>query len=207
MCARRFGPLPGYELVDGPGWGRVVVSPPRNTITPVVDATPLEVVRAALEAVAPRPGETLYDLGCGDGRVLIEAIRGYGCMAVGIEIDPMVADRARRNLETSGVPKRWRVVLGDARNFRYPKADVAFLYQSVELMEALVPKLTGARAVVSYSHDLGSLPAERREVAGGHPIYVWERPVLVAPSVTWPALQVQFPSLMGGSACPVNLAR
>src|SRR6185295_320749 len=65
-----------------------------NRLSPYV-ASPPRVVDRMLDMASIRPGETLYDLGCGDGRVLIAAVEKYKAKAVGVEIDPKVADRAR----------------------------------------------------------------------------------------------------------------
>jgi len=201
MCARMFGPMPGYKLVEGDGWGRVVRMPEPER-QPVVDATPHQVVSAMLGMIHPTSSDVLYDLGCGDGRIMIEAIRTYGCQAVGIEIDPMVADLARKNLEAAGIPRRWRVVLGDARNYRLHKATIATMYLFPETMAQLVPKLTHARAIVSYSHEIPGL-SSLRYTHEDMPYYIWERQD--APELCWPVIQPQFPSLIGNYTCPTNL--
>ncbi len=73
-----------------------------NKLAPYV-ASPAKVVDRMLELANIRPGETVYDLGCGDGRILIEAAQRYKAKAVGIEISPKIAAEARLHIKKAGV--------------------------------------------------------------------------------------------------------
>jgi len=129
---------------------------------------------------APAKNEVLYDLGCGDGRVLIEAVQEFGCKAVGIEIDPRIAEIARENVEKLELTDI-RIVEGDARTFEMAKADVVFIYQLPELVAELTDAmLKSTRMVVSFSHPIPGVPNEEYEVDGEYKFYVWRRPVLAA---------------------------
>src|SRR5579864_6825456 len=83
-----------------------------NRLSPYV-ASPPKVVDRMLELANVKPGETLYDLGCGDGRVLIAAVERYHANAVGVEIDPKVAARARSWIKKAGVESQARVIQDD----------------------------------------------------------------------------------------------
>src|SRR5580704_10967409 len=73
-----------------------------NKLAPYV-ASPAKVVDRMLELANIRPGETVFDLGCGDGRILIEAAQRYKAKAVGIEISPKIAAEARIHIKKAGV--------------------------------------------------------------------------------------------------------
>lgn len=108
--------------------------------------------------------DILYDLGCGDGRVLIAAVRDYGCQAVGIEIDPYRAALARERVARSGVG-RIRIVTGDATRFYLNQATAVFIYQDIELMQQLVPRLRTDR-IVSYLHEIPGKSNRELKVRG-----------------------------------------
>ena len=151
MCARNYGVPEGFMLIDGPGYGTVVQ-------IPVIDSTRSVVVRAMLREANIQPTDLLYDIGCGDGRILIEAVRRYGCQAVGIEIDPLRAELARQNVRASGLG-RIRIVEGDARRYimddRSPRPpDVVLLYLDERLIAELAPRISRLARIVSSSHPI-----------------------------------------------------
>src|SRR5580692_204261 len=73
-----------------------------NKLAPYV-ASPAKVVDRMLELANIRPGETVFDLGCGDGRILIEAAQKYKAKAIGIEISPKIAEEARVKVKKAGL--------------------------------------------------------------------------------------------------------
>src|SRR5271155_5433078 len=83
-----------------------------NKLAPYV-ASPAKVVDRMLELANIRPGETVYDLGCGDGRILIEAVEKYKAKAVGVEISPKVVAQARARIHKEGIEAQARVIEGD----------------------------------------------------------------------------------------------
>jgi len=148
--------------------------------SPEFDPTPQRVVEAMLGVAAPAKGEVLYDLGCGDGRVLTAAVQEFGCKAVGIEIDPRIAEIARENVEKLEL-KGIRIVEGDVRKFKLTEADVIFIYQLPELVAELTDAMVESpRVVVSYNHPLPGVSNEEYEVDGEHKFYVWRRPLSAA---------------------------
>ena len=121
---------------------------------PVVHFSPAPrpVVIKALELLDLRPGELLFDLGCGDGRILIEAARRYRVRAVGVEIRRWLASLARRNALKAGVGDLVQIIRGDFFRISLTRADAIVLYLSTKVNEALKPKLErelkpGARVV------------------------------------------------------------
>jgi precorrin-6B methylase 2 len=129
--------------------------------------TPKDLVHQMLHMTQLRRGETLYDLGAGDGRILIEAARRFGAKSVGIEIDPIRVSRIRERLKTTGVVAE--VIEGDFMEADLSKADVVTIYLSESVNARLAPKLRdelkdGAR-VVSLDYDLPSwLPEQAIDV-------------------------------------------
>jgi SAM-dependent methyltransferase len=116
--------------------------------------TPPESVEALLALATPRRGETLVDLGCGDGRILVAAAQRYGCRAFGYDIDPQRVVEARARIAAAGVGDRVRVEQGDLFSVDLSGADIVTLYLLPQLNAKLIPQLralrSGARIV---SHD------------------------------------------------------
>jgi SAM-dependent methyltransferase len=158
------------------------------------DPSPPHVVDQMLTLAAVHKGDVVYDLGCGDGRIVIAAAR-LGARGVGIDIDPQRIRESRENARAAGV--RDRVTF---RNEDLFEADIAgatvvtlFLWPEVNLK--LRPKLwrdlkPGTR-VVSYYWDMGDWTPEKQIDAGGHWIYLWTIPPKSAQGPTLMALQHQ----------------
>jgi SAM-dependent methyltransferase len=153
-----------------------------NKLAPYV-ASPARVVDLMLELARIKPGETLYDLGCGDGRILISAVEKYKVNAVGVEISPRLAAKATTQIQKAGLQSRARVIQGDLLDVDFGAADVVAIYLSTQLNAELRPHLeqylkTGAR-VVSHDYEVpGWKPAkvQRTEGKEGHLIYLYEMP-------------------------------
>jgi tRNA A58 N-methylase Trm61 len=117
--------------------------------------TPNPVVKKMLELAQVGAGETVYDLGAGDGRVLIHAVREYEATGVGIENNRARVVRAERNLRLCGVEDKAKIVRQDFFRTDLSNADVVTLYLLPDTNRALLPKLLtelkpGARIV---THD------------------------------------------------------
>ena len=143
----------------------------------VVSAEP--VVEAMLDLAGVRAGDVLYDLGCGDGRIVIAAAR-RGARATGIDIDPMPLIFARRNARRSGVDveRRVRFVRGYFSQADLMDATVVTLYLSPEVNQRLLPKLLAELApgsrIVSHKFDMGDAWKPDRSVsADDATIHLW----------------------------------
>jgi len=129
--------------------------------------TPKLIVDAMLQLASLRRGETLYDLGAGDGRIIIEAARQFKAHAVGIEIDPKNISRIRERLATTN--SKAELIEDDFFNVNLAPADVVTIYLSDSANQKLVPKLDselrpGTR-VVSLDYELpGWIPKRVTEV-------------------------------------------
>ena len=143
-----------------------------------------EVVERMLEVAGVRPGETVYDLGCGDGRILIMAARQFRAKAVGIEIsDSLVRSTSDRILKM-GLQNDVEVIHGDLLNVDLNPADVVTLYLTTNLNESLRPNLErylkpGAR-VVSHEFRVPGWKPNRVEKTDSpshpHVIYLYIMP-------------------------------
>lgn len=142
------------------------------------------IVSVMLELAEVGPGDTLYDLGSGDGRIVIGAAK-RGAQAIGVEIDPELVERARRDAREAGVSDRTRFVQQDLFAADFRDATVVTLYLLPEVNLALRPRLLaelepGTR-IVSHSHDMGDWPPDAtREVADEngrlHRVHLWTVP-------------------------------
>jgi len=115
-------------------------------------------IHKALELAELKPGEVLYDLGSGDGRVLVAAARDFGTRAVGVELSPLLSALAWIKVQSAGVGRRVRLICGSYYNTDLGNADVVYIYLTSGNANCLSKKLAaelkpGAR-VVSISADL-----------------------------------------------------
>ena len=145
------------------------------------EATPKEVVDSMLRLAKVGPDDVIYDLGCGDGRIVIEAARSRGARGVCIDIDPQRTALARDNARRAGMSDRIVFRTQDVLDTPLGEASVVAIFLSAALNQALRPKLMrelppGGR-VVSHWHDMGDWKPDRIEFvrAAGHtrPIYLW----------------------------------
>jgi SAM-dependent methyltransferase len=143
------------------------------------EPTSPEVVRAMLELAAVGPGDVVYDLGCGDGRVVIEAAR-RGARGVGVDIDPERIREAEANARAAGVEDRveWRVEDLFQTDVRPATAVMLYLWPQVNLRlrPRLLEQLRPGARVVSHSHRMGEWRPDRTIDVGGHLVHLWTIP-------------------------------
>ena len=142
--------------------------------------TPPEVVSAMLKLAGVRKDDLVYDLGCGDGRIVIAAARDFGARAVGVDINPARIREAQQNARRAGVRDRIEFRQQDLFDTDISRATVVTLYLLPEVNLALRPKLLrelkpGTR-IVSNSFDMGDWrPDKVVQVAEGK-LYYWVVP-------------------------------
>lgn len=145
------------------------------------EPTPMEVVGAMLRLAKVDAGDVVYDLGCGDGRIVITAVREFGARGVCVDIDPARIAESRENARQANVTDRIRFLNEDLFATDVGDATVIMLFLSPEINLAVRPKLQrelkrGAR-IVSHWHHMGNwLPQETLRVrADGResPVYLW----------------------------------
>jgi SAM-dependent methyltransferase len=145
--------------------------------------TPDEVVARMIRLAEVRPGDLLYDLGCGDGRIVVTAVKTRGVRGVCVEIDPDLISLARHNAGQAGVLDRIRFVEGDLFRVPLTGATVVTLYLLPDVNLRLRPRLLrlppGTR-IVSHAFDLGDWAPQRKETVkltfGEYTIYRWTVP-------------------------------
>lgn len=146
--------------------------------------TPHETVEAMLALGEVKPGDVLYDLGSGDGRIPIAAAKKFGVRGVGIDIDPQRIREANENARANGVEKLVSFRNEDLFEANFKEATVVTLYLLPSLNEKLKPKLwkdlkPGTR-IVSHAFDMGDWEPEKTvEVSGGQ-IFLWRVPAAKA---------------------------
>ena len=155
-------------------------------IAPFV-ATPTPVVRQMLILAELKPGETLYDLGSGDGRAVIMAAKDFGAKSMGVELREDLVKRALSNIHELGLETKAQILQNDIFKVNLSQADVVFLYLTTSANEKVKPKLEtelkpGAR-IVSHDYEiLGWKPSKidnfcenPRLGYPSHTLYVYKR--------------------------------
>ena len=140
--------------------------------------TPQAVVDAMLEAGRRQASDVVYDLGSGDGRIVITAAKKYGARGVGIEIDPALVKKATENAAAAGVADRVRFVTQNLFTADISEATVVTLYLLQSINERLRPKLVrelkpGTR-IVSHVFNMGpEWPPEKTLMVDRSRIFFW----------------------------------
>lgn len=151
------------------------------TLDALWQPTDAETVRRMLVLAHVQPGETVIDLGCGDGRIVIAAARFFGARGIGIEIDPARVLWARVRTLLMGVSQRVEIWLRDMYRADLRDADVIVLFLSskanYKLQDKLLHQLQRGARVVSYYHPMRGWKAEKiGKSSTGHPIYLYWLP-------------------------------
>ena len=154
--------------------------------------TPQPVVDKMLELAEVKTGDVVYDLGCGDGRIVVTAAKKYGVKAIGFDIDPQRVKEANENVRSNKVEHLVTIKQEDIFTLDLREANVVTLYLLPDLNVRLMPQLAklkpGSR-IVSHDFDMrGAKPVQTVEVAGGdssngddsndgtHTVYKWVVP-------------------------------
>lgn len=157
-------------------------SPPSGQIsinTPFVTSPP-QIVGAMLELADVRSSDTVYDLGCGDGRIVISAAKKYGARGVGIDINPARIEEARANARSAGVTDRVSFAVKDLFDADIRNATVVALYllpeANIRLRPRLIRELRPGTRVVTHSFDMGDWKPDREKLVDGVHVYLWTIP-------------------------------
>jgi SAM-dependent methyltransferase len=170
-CAAAVALALGASALTRPQKGR-----PDAPFVPSTD----EITEAMLELANVSKDDVVYDLGSGDGRVVITAAKKYGARGVGVEIDPRLVRESRENARKAGVADRVRFIRQDLFKTDISRATVVTLYLRPEVNLRLRPKLLrelkpGAR-VVSNTFDMGDWVPDKKQAVGLESIYYWVIP-------------------------------
>jgi SAM-dependent methyltransferase len=138
------------------------------------------VVEGMLKLAGVNTTDVVYDLGCGDGRVVTMAAQNFGAHGVGVDINPVLIEEARANAKRYNVENLVRFEEGDLFDADLHNATVVTLYLLPHVNLRLRPKLLsdlkpGTR-VVSHSYNMGEWEPEKEEEVSGATIYLWTIP-------------------------------
>lgn len=156
--------------------------------------TPQSVVDKLLDAAKITKSDVVYDLGCGDGRIVINAAKKYGVKAIGFDIDPKRVAESRANVKSNGVEHLVTIEQKDIFTVDLSPATVVTLYLLPELNVRLIPQLErlkpGSR-VVSHDFDMEGVEPEqtwtviardhREPKNREHYVYLWKTPLQKTP--------------------------
>jgi len=148
--------------------------------------TPDEVVQKMLEMAEVKKDDLVYDLGCGDGRIVVAAAKKYGCRAVGFDIDPERIKEARENVKENGVESLVTIEHKDIFTLDLSAANVITLYLLPELNVKLIPqleKLKPGSRIVSHDFRMRGVKPEKSEKVESdgngvsHKVFMWRTPL------------------------------
>ena len=152
-------------------------------------STPHDVVAAMLQTAAVKQDDIVYDLGSGDGRIVIAAVRDFGAKkAVGVDIDPERVAEANANAMAERVTDKVTFIEGDVFNFDFSEATVVtmYLFESVNLeLRPTVLKLKPGTRVVSHRFSMGDWEPDVSVRKGTADIYFWIVPAKVHGTWIW----------------------
>lgn len=141
--------------------------------------TPDAVVDAMLEMAAVGPKDVVYDLGCGDGRLVVGAALRGARRAIGVDIDPERVRESRARVKAAGVEDRVKIVEGDLFEMDFADATVVTLYLLPSLNLRLRPKLLALKPgtrIVSHDFDMGDWTPDKVRQVAGKTVYFWTVP-------------------------------
>lgn len=162
--------------------------PPQGKQVPdvVYVGTPYDVVSAMLKLAHVKKEDLVYDLGCGDGRMIVLAAKRYGCRGIGYDLDPERVSAALRNVKNNQVGQMVKIVQADLFTLDFSNADVLSLYLLPEINTKLVPqfeKLKAGSRLVFHDYGLEGFKADRtlhvisNEDNVGHTLYLYTIPL------------------------------
>lgn len=147
--------------------------------------TPHEAVEIMLRLADVKKSDVVYDLGCGDGRIVIAAAKKTGCRAYGFDIDPVMVKKSRENVRKEKLEKLVTIKQQDIFDLDLSNASVVTLYLLPEINVALIPQLEkmkpGSR-IVSHLFDMEGVEPDveatvYREGGKNSKLYLWTTPL------------------------------
>jgi len=175
----RFGLVASIAVLTAMCWHSVQAQ--EGKIVPYVP-TPQEVVDRMLDLAQVKKGDVVYDLGSGDGRIVVTAAKKYGVKAIGFEIDPQRIKESHENIKKAGVENLVEIRQQDIRTVDLSPATVLTMYLLPEVNLMIRPNIwkqmkPGSR-VVSHDFDMGDWKALKTEhikygSSWDHTLYLW----------------------------------
>jgi LEA14-like dessication related protein/protein-L-isoaspartate O-methyltransferase len=159
-----------------------------NAVDVVFVPTPHDVVDKMLELAQVKKDDLVYDLGCGDGRIVVTAAKKYGCKAVGFDIDPRRVKESLENVKKNNVGHLVTIEQKDIFTLDLSDADVITMFLLPSLDVKLIPqlqKLKPGSRIVSHSFAMGEIKPDKvvtmvsKEDQFEHTIYLWTTPLKI----------------------------
>ena len=172
----------GLATIDSP-----LFLAPRNALSQDLESkkivpfvpSPQEVVDKMIELVGVQKDDLVYDLGSGDGRIVITAAK-KGAKAVGFDIDPRLVKESRENIRQAGVEDLAEIRNQDILTVDLSPASVVTMYLlpdvNLKLKPNLLSQLKPGSRVVSHAFDMGDWKPDKTERVNGRTIYLWTIP-------------------------------
>jgi ribosomal protein L11 methylase PrmA len=148
--------------------------------------TPHDVVAKMLELAGVKKSDLVYDLGCGDGRIVVTAAKKFGCKAKGFDIDPVRVAESEKNVKKNKVGELVKIEKADVFQLDLSPANVVTLYLLPTLNVRLIPqlkKLKPGSRIVSHDFDMAGVTPDKtvtmtsKEDNVEHTIYLWTVPL------------------------------
>jgi SAM-dependent methyltransferase len=139
--------------------------------------TPPEVVEEMLKLGNVKSGDILYDLGCGDGRIVITAAQKYGARGTGIDLNPVRIKEANENARQAGVADKVRFIEQNLFDADVHDATVVTLYLlpqvNLKIRPMLLKQLKVGTRIVSHQFDMGEWEPDKKIDIGWRTVYLW----------------------------------
>jgi SAM-dependent methyltransferase len=148
--------------------------------------TPYDIVSRMLQIASVTKQDLVYDLGCGDGRMVVLAAKKYGCRGIGYDIDPERVSAALENVKRNDVGRLVKIVQADLYKLDFREADVLSLYLLPDINKKLIPqfeKLKAGSRLVFHDYGLEGYAADKtvrivsNEDNASHTIFLYTLPL------------------------------
>jgi SAM-dependent methyltransferase len=168
-------------MAQDPSSGHFLFARDADQLAPFVP-TPQEVVNRMLELAELKPGDVVYDLGSGDGRIVITAASRYGVKAVGFEINPLLVKESRERIREAGLEYLVEIREQDLRDVDLSPASVVTLYlypaATLRLRSVILRQMKPGSRVLSHNYAMGNWQPDRIEkltdaTGLSRTIYLW----------------------------------
>lgn len=157
-----------------------------NAVDVIYVATPQDVVDKMLEMAEVKKEDLVYDLGCGDGRIVVTAAKRFGCKAVGFDLDPRRVEESLQNVQKNNVGRLVTIEQKDIFTLDLSEADVITLFLLSRLNVKLIPQLEKLRPgsrIVSHNFPMEGVRPDKvfkmfsSEDQFEHTVYLWTTPL------------------------------
>lgn len=139
--------------------------------------TPQKVVDGMLDLAKVTKGDVVYDLGCGDGRIVVTAAKKYGATGIGVDLNPERIREANENAREAGVEEKVTFHEGDLFDFDFSEASVLTLYLlpdvNLQLMPKILSEMKPGSRVVSHAFDMGNWKPDKQITVDGKSVFLW----------------------------------